>query len=819
MSDLLGVIPTIPGSVPNVFPTHPAAYRLAIIGEAPGREELATGQLFVGGAGRLLDSILSNVGISRQACYLGNICQVQPPANDIHNFAWDSPQIQTGLDQLSHDLTLFKPNLCLLLGSTALRAARGLEEVRQKRTTKHVPPSVSSWRGSLFICDVKNSPFFGLKCLCSFHPAYILRVYESLAVFRFDVRRAKEESFYSDLVVPQRTIKTTLSVAEVIFELRQISVHKPTVAFDLEGYPWAMTCCSLATSPDYCLVIDFTTLSVDDELAILVELSRVLSDSSISKTLQNSLYDNFVLAFTYNIPILGIVDDTMLGAWESFNEMEKSLGFLASIYTREPYWKDKRNHEDKAERLVYNGKDSCVTYEINVALRKQLVGRPLDHYQFNINLLSPLLYMEMRGLRWNKDLASDARKAQETKRSELQASLPVPVLNVESPKQMKEYLYDTLGLPIQYARPKNDLPPAPTCDALALLKLFRLTENPVLKTILKIRACNSLVETLAIATDFDGRIRCGYNVVGTDTGRLSCYESPTGSGMNLQTVTKKLRYLVEADPDHYLFQCDLAGADGWTVACECKLCGDSTMYDDYMFGLKPARLVALMYEGIDVASKSRAELKLLSKSVSSDSWLYFTCKRIQHATNYGTTPKTIVEQVIKDSYKLYGDPIFITEEVAAKLQRLYLARYRGVPKQQEYIISQLKTRGFIDCVSGARHKFFGRRDSHDTHKAAFSVHPQNTTTYVTNLAAWRLWSDQANRNGSALRVEPLHQVHDALVGQFRSDDCDRARSAITQYFNNPVTIAGTTIVIPFEGKYGATWDETPGDHEPTLKTL
>ncbi len=88
-----------------------------------------------------------------------------------------------------------------------------------------------------------------------------------------------------------------------------------------------------------------------------------------------------------------------------------------------------------------------------------------------------------------------------------------------------------------------------------------------------------------MTADPDGRVRCSYNVVGTDTGRLSCQGSPTGSGMNLQTVTKKLRHLFLADPGYHFFQCDLAGADGWTVAAECASLGDPTMLNDYLAGI------------------------------------------------------------------------------------------------------------------------------------------------------------------------------------------------------------------------------------------
>jgi DNA polymerase I-like protein with 3'-5' exonuclease and polymerase domains len=60
---------------------------------------------------------------------------------------------------------------------------------------------------------------------------------------------------------------------------------------------------------------------------------------------------------------------------------------------------------------------------------------------------------------------------------------------------------------------------------------------------------------------------------------------------------------------------------------------------------------------------------------------------------------------------------------------------------------------------------------------------------------YNLWTDRDNRFQSAsgrtkLRVEPLHQVHDEMVVQFRQEDTEWAKTKIKQWFNNPITIAG-----------------------------
>jgi len=55
--------------------------KIMFIGEAPGRNEAATGRPFCGAAGKLLDEFLSSAGISRQDVYITNIVKDRPPLN------------------------------------------------------------------------------------------------------------------------------------------------------------------------------------------------------------------------------------------------------------------------------------------------------------------------------------------------------------------------------------------------------------------------------------------------------------------------------------------------------------------------------------------------------------------------------------------------------------------------------------------------------------------------------------------------------------------------------------------------------------------
>lgn len=880
-------------SVPNRFPTQHSNLRVAIVGEAPGRDEEQFGQPFVGASGRFLAALLSRAGISKEACYLGNVSQYRPVDNNIASLTWSGDEIQEGLYQLKKDMAEFKPNIVILLGNVALKAAK------DPLTSHPLKPNAfkfknAQWRGSLFLGE-QGSPFEGLKCIATYHPAYCLRDYEATPLLQFDLRKAVREGSNPLLQLPTRTLDVTLSNEEIIFRLRRIRAESLHVAIDIEGGIDTMSCISFAESPNKAFIIPINSKTTAETWR---ELALTLEDPHVPKVLQNSLYDRFVLHYSYGIRVRGVTEDTMLKHWELYSELEKSLGVQASIYTDEPYYKFERKSDDDDTFYRYCCKDSAITLEISNKLDSYLVDqRSLGHYRLNMSLLNPLLYMELRGIRYDVSRAKERREALLCSLHKAQAELngltghgfdwknietikekasslmlkkrePEPLkpyreswqrfhtllkqpspnlatigeiedlcevsLNVDSAKQFQHYLYETLKLPVQMSNVRGQ-EPHPTSDYEALLKLSRwCSQNKredgfaVVQKAIEIRALGTRAQMLSISADKDERIRCGYNLVGSNTGRITCYESPTGSGYNLQTIPNYTsvteapggvlgdRDLFLADPNYWLFQCDLSGADGWTVAAYSAMLGDETMLLDYKAGISPFKILTLMLRGLPV-SNDRQELAQQVKVIGKDDWDRFACKRVQHGGSYFEGGLTISRNILKDS----EGKLYMTPAECDKLKAFFFNRYWGVKKWHDWVARRLKERPILVAASGQVRQFFGRPDEILTKAVAFE--PQANTTYATNLAAWRLWSDDENRillplsrihdNGRIpsqackLRIEPLHQVHDALLGQFPKVDTAWAISKVKSYFLNTLKIANQDIIIPFEGHYGKSWGE------------
>lgn len=124
-----------------------------LVGEAPGAEEDARGEPFVGQAGRLLDNMLAAIGLARgENVYICNVLKCRPPGNrnpEPFEVAQCSPH-------LLRQLELIKPKLILAMGRFAVQTLLGTEA------------SIASLRGRLH-------RYQGVPLIVTYHPAYLLR--------------------------------------------------------------------------------------------------------------------------------------------------------------------------------------------------------------------------------------------------------------------------------------------------------------------------------------------------------------------------------------------------------------------------------------------------------------------------------------------------------------------------------------------------------------------------------------------------------------------------------------------------------------------
>jgi DNA polymerase len=131
---------------------------LMFVGEAPGADEDAQGEPFVGKAGQLLTKIIQTMGLSRDSVYIGNILKCRPdtPGQSAGNRKPTPAEMQTCIPYLHEQIDLIRPKVLVALGATAVEGLLG----------KTI--GITKLRGNWQI--YRNIPL-----MPTYHPAYLLR--------------------------------------------------------------------------------------------------------------------------------------------------------------------------------------------------------------------------------------------------------------------------------------------------------------------------------------------------------------------------------------------------------------------------------------------------------------------------------------------------------------------------------------------------------------------------------------------------------------------------------------------------------------------
>ena len=99
-----------------------------IVGEGPGQKEDEIGKPFVGDAGLLLNKMLKAININRQDIYITNVVNYRPP----NNRKPEPAEITRYSEYLRKHISIINPKILVLLGSSAMNAILGNDEVISK---------------------------------------------------------------------------------------------------------------------------------------------------------------------------------------------------------------------------------------------------------------------------------------------------------------------------------------------------------------------------------------------------------------------------------------------------------------------------------------------------------------------------------------------------------------------------------------------------------------------------------------------------------------------------------------------------------------
>ena len=141
-----------------VFGVGDIQAQLMFVGEAPGADEDAQGEPFVGAAGQLLTRIIKTMGLSRETVYIANILKCRPdtPGQTSGNRKPTGDEMKTCLPYLLEQIDLIRPKVLVALGATAIEGLLG------------AGGGIGKLRGHF-------QSFRDIPLMPTFHPAYLLR--------------------------------------------------------------------------------------------------------------------------------------------------------------------------------------------------------------------------------------------------------------------------------------------------------------------------------------------------------------------------------------------------------------------------------------------------------------------------------------------------------------------------------------------------------------------------------------------------------------------------------------------------------------------
>ena len=306
--------------------------KIAIVGEAPGSYEDVQLKPFVGPAGTVLENCLHAAGLIRSECYLTNVVKVRPRNNLIDPYFSSTKGTFTAegmewVNFLREELDNHGANVIVACGATAQAALTGTHKVMKYRG--YLMESIGLTRSR--------------KVIPTIHPAAALRgMYIYRHMIAADLKKAKTESVFPELLRPDRQIIYNFQTASEVLDWLKYYEGAPIVAFDTEVLNYELSCISFACDQKTAISIPIADKwTEEDEVLIWRGIQKVLGNPKSIKVAQNAIFDIHFLLTRCGIEVRGPIHDTMIGHHIMYSELPKGLAFLVSVYGgAQAYYKD-----------------------------------------------------------------------------------------------------------------------------------------------------------------------------------------------------------------------------------------------------------------------------------------------------------------------------------------------------------------------------------------------------------------------------------------------------------------------------------------------
>ena len=476
--------------------------------------------------------------------------------------------------------------------------------------------------------------------------------------------------------------------------------------------------------------------------------------------------------FLYNVKALspdfdalrGEITDVMLAAY-ALNPQRES--FAAGALCAEEGIESFGEHPARA------------LYELGVRQRAQLKQNDLErvYAEIELPLARVLGDMEREGFLVDADalraLGEEFRAHIALLTDEI-AALMGARINLNSPKQLGEMLFDKMGLPAPKKTQRGYSTSAEVLENLA-------AGHEVCAKILEYRKYQKLestyIDSLLNLQDAAGRIHSRFDQVATATGRISSAE-PNLQNIPVRTeLGRQIRRAFIARPGCVLVDADYSQIELRVLA---HMSGDETMIEAFR-------------EGQDIHARTAAEvygvpLEQVTHEMRSAS------KAVNFGIVYGISDFTLAKN------------ISVSRKEAKEFIERYFERYPGVKRYMDAAVAEGREKGYVTTLMGRRRylpelasanfnlRSFGER-------CAMNSPIQGTAADIIKLAMIRV-ADALRKGGYKARL--ILQVHDELIVEAPEDEQERVRALLKDCMEG---VAALAVPLKTDISVGRDWRE------------
>jgi DNA polymerase I-like protein with 3'-5' exonuclease and polymerase domains len=361
--------------------------------------------------------------------------------------------------------------------------------------------------------------------------------------------------------------------------------------------------------------------------------------------------------------------------------------------------------------------------------------------------------------------------------------------NPNSTYHLRELFFNILNMKVT----KKTETGAPSTDKEVLANMGHPLADAILDLREKSKLAGTYISNIRKGVDKDGRLRSGFNIHGTTSGRLS-----SSGNLNYQNIprdNKDIKKLFRARPGYKIIQCDLGTAEVYYAA---MLSGDQFLQKAFIDKLDFHSYVAKQMFNLDCSVDEVKKVYPAQRQYA---------KAITFGIMYQAGPAKIAETVNKDAKS--GEEISIPQ--SKQFINKYFSEAKALKKFIDGSNSQIENHAFI-------YSFFGRKRrlpeakspnpgvSKHAIRSGVNFLVQSVASDINILGVVDLikWIED---NDYIDAIKPFTVVHDSIVSEVREDLVDdyieNARRCIQK--DRGLSIPNCPIKVDFE--IGPSWGE------------